>query len=87
MYTPATRALVDRDFAGCVHNLTGLHLYSESQRVRGLPDIIGTTLERIDAASFSVAGNTVTTSDLGRPGTVTTLLYANGRWQITHPAT
>src|SRR5579859_4673691 len=32
LYTPSTRALVDRESGGCVRNLAGLHALAENQR-------------------------------------------------------
>ena len=87
MYTHATRAFVDRYFGGCVHNLEGLHTLAAAQRAKGLPDIVQQTIQRAQNAHFSVSGDTATTSDMGRPGTVTTLLYADGRWLLDTPAT
>jgi hypothetical protein len=87
MYTAAVRALVDRDFGGCVRNLAGVHALAQNERHHGLPDLLSKTIHSVQVASFSISGNTATTADLGRRGTVTTLLYRNGRWQVNRPAT
>jgi flagellar basal body L-ring protein FlgH len=87
MYTPAVRALVERESGGCMRNLAELHTLAEEQRARGIPDVIDATIQRVRAATFSVSRNAASTTSLGRPGTITTLLYTNGRWEINRPAT
>jgi hypothetical protein len=87
MYTPAVRAVVQRQFGGCIRNLSGLHALAEKERAHGSPDPISTTIQRARIGSFLVSHNTATTTDLGRPGTVTSLVYSDGHWEIDRPAT
>jgi flagellar basal body L-ring protein FlgH len=87
MYTPTVRSVVDRDFGGCERNLAGLHTLAQKQRAHNLPDVLSITIRRVRVASFSISGDTAMTTDLGRPGTTTQLLYRDGRWEINRPAT
>ena len=87
LYTPAVRVLVDRSFGGCLKNVAGLHTLAENERAEGMTDVLSRTVQRVQAATFLLSGNTATTMDLGRPGTVTTLVYRDGRWEIDRPAT
>jgi hypothetical protein len=87
IYTPAVRALVERQFGGCIGHLSGLRTLAENERAHGLPDPISTTIQRVQTASLAISGNTATTTDLGRTGTVTRLLYRDGHWELNRPAT
>ncbi|MEO9024320.1 MAG: hypothetical protein ABI339_04870 [Solirubrobacteraceae bacterium] len=87
MFTPAVRARLDRDFGGCQRNLANLHALAQSQRARGLQDVLQRTIDRVKTARFSISGDTARTTAIGRPGTVTRLVFAHGHWEIGTPAT
>lgn len=87
MFTSAVRTRLDRDFGGCVRNLAGLHALAQNQRARGLQEVLQSTVNRVKAARFSISGDTARTTAVGRPGTVTTLIFAHGHWEISRPAT
>jgi hypothetical protein len=87
MFTPAVRARLNRHFGGCLRTLANLHAVAQNQRAGGLQDVLQSIVNRVKAARFAISGHTARTTAIGRPGTVTTLLFARGHREIAIPAT